>query len=238
MLARIWTPPEATSIWVQIVAERKREIEKTLDEENEVNKIRQQPDMVVLGSRPQTIRMDDSLIKAGGCVTVGLLSDSPKKHDGVYWSLSLANFRYYGDPVSSTRSAGSDASRITFDQLWIVTLGSLLQSWKNFDNDHVAGARFIVALWNNIEQATHGKLVGTFAFPLPMWTCPWLRPLANAATLFLELENLERETVMMLFGLGKISKANICSQCWGRYYKHRTGSLQNDEQRCNGCTRS
>jgi hypothetical protein len=31
MLARIWSGPEATSIWVQIVQDRRKEIEKTLD---------------------------------------------------------------------------------------------------------------------------------------------------------------------------------------------------------------
>jgi hypothetical protein len=297
MLARIWTAPEATSIWVQIVAERKKEIEKSLEEGNEidyrtlsaagqeisrqqlaewdasarawlqaadeVNKFRQQqlllivnnvhvavnhrtdvyasviqawrtatktldalvqgmpqqvqngavllglsawhlyPDMVVLGSRTQPIKMNDSLVAVGGCITVGLQSDSPEKHEGVYWSLPLANFRYYGDPVRFTRSAGSDASRITFDQLWIVTLGGLLHSWKEFDDDHSAGARFIATLWNTINQAVHGKDLGQLPFPLPIGTCPWLRPLANAASFFLESDGLEKQTAVMLFGLGK-----------------------------------
>jgi len=33
MLARIWTGPEATSIWVQIVEDRKKEIEHALDDD-------------------------------------------------------------------------------------------------------------------------------------------------------------------------------------------------------------
>lgn len=296
MLARIWTTPEATSIWVQIVAERKREIEKTLEEQNEVDyrtlsaarqeisrsqlaewdasarawlqaadevhKIRQRqlllivnnvhvavnhkpdmftsvvyawrtalqtldalvqgmphqvrngsvllglsawhlyPDMDVLGARPQAIKMNDSLIVSGGCVTIGLQSDSPEKLDGVYWSLSLANFRYYGDAVRSTRSTGSDASRITFDQLWIVTLGSLLQSWKGFDNDYCAGARFIATLWSFLGRA-HGQGRDQFAFLSPLRTYPWLRSLSNAAAMVLESDGLEKQTAMMLVGLGR-----------------------------------
>ncbi|KAH8587074.1 hypothetical protein B0O99DRAFT_656564 [Bisporella sp. PMI_857] len=218
MLARIWSGPEATSIWVQIVEDRRKEIEKTLDndavhyktlaaarhnftrqqlaewdasarawlyEADKVHQRQQQqlllilnnievavshkpdvynnvmstwktsmetldtivqgvpqqvqsgavllglsawhlyPDMHIIGDCPKEIKMKDYLVTEGGTITLGLQHDGRQGPRGVHWSLSLAHLKYYGKPVTTTRSTEFDSSRISFDELWTVGLGSL-----------------------------------------------------------------------------------------------------------------
>lgn len=294
ILARLWTGPEAISIWVQIVEERKRQIAKRLEEDaihfrtlaaarQEVSrqqlaewdasarawlraadavKERQQqqlllivnnvslavhnstdvytsviqswraametldalvqgmpqqvengsvllglcawhlyPDMVVLDSKVKSIEMKDNLIAAGGCLTVGLFNDESEQRRGVYWSLSLAHLRFYGDPVTSTRATDSDASRISFDELWIVALGSLLRSWNEDCPDIPTGAKFINTLWNKFEIALYAQEQN--AKRLPVRAFRWLDLLAKAALTVLESEGTQNPRSRMLIGLGQ-----------------------------------
>ncbi|KAI0182645.1 hypothetical protein EV127DRAFT_378372 [Xylaria flabelliformis] len=119
------------------------------------------PDVDVFGGKLKTIMQNDMLVSPGGRLTVGLEDADPESTIGVHWSLSLANLRYYGDPVFAT-SHMRDASRISFQDLTLVCLGSLFAAWESDDFDPLfdqeKGAAFIVAL--DIEgRATARKLV-------------------------------------------------------------------------------
>jgi len=230
MLARMWDPPEATSIWVEIIAARKEEVERKLVEEGEVEQellaaaaqvflrsdladwdasarawlrvadsamakrqiqlrlildnlrlpvntsqktygnvvqawtsamvqmeklldgvplLRLQsgdiclgmsswhlyPDMVHLSSESKTIEQNDPIFQGGGIVTLGLDpvdAGDTKAHTSIYWSLPLANLRYYGLPVSRCRNISTaERDRLTMDEfLWVMT-SAYLRSWDN-----------------------------------------------------------------------------------------------------------
>ncbi|GKT49507.1 uncharacterized protein ColSpa_09688 [Colletotrichum spaethianum] len=87
------------------------------------------PDMIVFGDRNKTIKQHDNLITKGGCLTIGLEDADQSQSKGVYWSLSLAHLRFYGDPIICQRSAAEDASRVTFNEFTLVALGCFLQKW-------------------------------------------------------------------------------------------------------------
>ncbi|OCL07602.1 hypothetical protein AOQ84DRAFT_408611 [Glonium stellatum] len=83
------------------------------------------PDLLALGSCPTPIEMNDKLVEKGGTLTIGLTYESPDREEGISWALSLAHLRYYGDPTTLSKSLTQDGSRISFNELTIVALGSL-----------------------------------------------------------------------------------------------------------------
>jgi hypothetical protein len=87
--------------------------------------------MLVLGDCNTKIDQNDPLVSKGGILTIGLKILSPDKDDGVFWSLPLAHLRYYGDPVRSNRSMGTNAARVQMEDLMQVALGSACSMWSN-----------------------------------------------------------------------------------------------------------
>ncbi|KAI1747770.1 hypothetical protein F4782DRAFT_535045 [Xylaria castorea] len=154
------------------------------------------PDVDVFGGKVKTIIQNDMLVSPGGRLTVGLEDADPESTVGVHWSLSLANLRYYGDPVFAT-SHMSDASRISFQDLTL-------------------GATFIVALWRSIERIAPG--VSPYTHKAQLHQTPdtpeakarcilsspnhWLRLLASAAGRLLESDMESRATARRLVSLG------------------------------------
>ncbi|OTB13474.1 hypothetical protein K445DRAFT_44822, partial [Daldinia sp. EC12] len=59
------------------------------------------PDLL-LARTNQYVRQEDALISSGGIITIGLESKEDNGK-GVFWSLPLAQARYYGDPVITKR---------------------------------------------------------------------------------------------------------------------------------------
>jgi hypothetical protein len=90
------------------------------------------PDMLVFDSPSGSVHvsMDDPLVKPGGVLSLGISDSARSEEQGVYWSLSLSHHRYYGDAVRRTRRLESDGSRLTFNELVLVCLGSLLKVWS------------------------------------------------------------------------------------------------------------
>ncbi|KAI1074684.1 hypothetical protein F5B20DRAFT_595893 [Whalleya microplaca] len=90
------------------------------------------PDMVVFNnpSGNTEIEMHDPLIKAGGVLSLGISDPSQREGHGVYWSLSLAHHRYYGEATAQTRRLDIDGSRLSFSELVLVCLGSLSRGWS------------------------------------------------------------------------------------------------------------
>jgi len=80
--------------------------------------------MLVLGSTTARIEQNDPLVGPSGILTIGLHHNSDTGI-GVFWSLPLAHMRYYGDAPIVSRSLATDSSRISFEQLYQVTLGCL-----------------------------------------------------------------------------------------------------------------
>lgn len=169
------------------------------------------PDLVIVRGANADVRFKDPLILCGGCLTIGLqMENEEKMQDGVHWSLSLANLRYYGDPVVLHRAVVPDASRLSFSELAQVVLGSLLSQWTVREDDIFAAAELFLALWNAISHAaTSGTEQGTsekerkWAQRFLTFDSNWMHILVDAARQLVEPEGVEQQTATQLVKLGQ-----------------------------------
>ena len=97
--------------------------------------------------------LEDPLIAPGGVVTIGLQGVEPEDSRGVYWSLSLAHVRYYGDPVKSEGSVNSGLSRISIEDMWLVALGSMFALWGTEGSNTKEAANLIRLMWQSCSEA-------------------------------------------------------------------------------------
>ncbi|KAK4116767.1 hypothetical protein N656DRAFT_765665 [Canariomyces notabilis] len=139
------------------------------------------PNLVVLGDPVKTVDTKDSLLKGAGVITVGMTRNSAasgqpavgEETEGIYWSLSLSHYRYYGAPVQVVGGVGE---RLTIEELHMIALGSLLGSWDVPRSDLSSAARWVTKLWSCVERAK------------PSLKRPsWLRILAQTADRFITI---------------------------------------------------
>ncbi|KAL4878202.1 hypothetical protein BJY04DRAFT_229923 [Aspergillus karnatakaensis] len=102
------------------------------------------PDLVILGSKTLQIDQKDALVEKGGVATLSIAyqDDPHDTQDGVYWSLSLANLRYYGT-VECKRSSLHD-SKLSISHFQALILGASLHSLDNLE----AAVKVIRTLWD------------------------------------------------------------------------------------------
>lgn len=125
------------------------------------------PDLIVLGGKLTNIPFSDSLIPPAALLTVGITNsrDCSAEHDssttpeGIYWSVALSHYRYYGRPLETS---GEIDDRLSIDELHLVALGSLLQLWKVSRSEIESSAPWFVALWSCVNQAKS-------SLPRPKW---------------------------------------------------------------------
>ncbi|KAL4923999.1 uncharacterized protein BDV17DRAFT_275574 [Aspergillus undulatus] len=86
------------------------------------------PDLVVLGPETKEVSQKDPLVAECGIATLSIAyhEDPHGGQDGVYWSLPLANLRYYGTAQRS-RSSLHD-SKLSFSEFPALILGASLDS--------------------------------------------------------------------------------------------------------------
>jgi hypothetical protein len=112
------------------------------------------PDIIVM-KREETVetKFQDSLVPVGGLLTIPTKRLNEQDGSGVRWSLSLAHLRYYGEPVKISRYSGAELSRITFEQLGIVVLGSIAAGWGYDQVDELQDvAKFFTEMWGYLER--------------------------------------------------------------------------------------
>ncbi|KAK0616556.1 hypothetical protein B0T14DRAFT_523374 [Immersiella caudata] len=89
------------------------------------------PDMHVFGMRNTEVKMQDSLVKPGGVLTLGCSQGSPTASTaGITWSLSLSHLKFYGRPVERGGFIHSDPTHLSFRELVQVTLGCVATRWR------------------------------------------------------------------------------------------------------------
>ncbi|MCJ1450108.1 hypothetical protein MMC28_000437 [Mycoblastus sanguinarius] len=159
------------------------------------------PDLIVLGANTATIKQNDPLVAPGIIVTVGLQGGGPEDSRGVYWSLPLTHVRYYGDPVISKGSVSSSESRLSIDDVWQITLGSLFALWGKEGSNTREAANLICIMWQKCEQG----LAANEHFRLKRAACAdsWLKYLSDAARRLLQSSGPEHELCKRLVGLGQ-----------------------------------
>ncbi|KAI1367472.1 hypothetical protein F5Y08DRAFT_336708 [Xylaria arbuscula] len=168
------------------------------------------PDVDLFGSHTLAIHQQDTLVQPGGRLTVGLEDAEPVSGQGVYWSLSLANLHYYGDPVYTTNHV-KDETRVSFSEITLVALGSLFAGWESpgFDAhfDRLDAARFLIALWNTLKKVwigsassmTHGAK-GLLRDIISQKS--WLNLLTMAAETMLDKDPAQSQRAQKLVSLG------------------------------------
>ena len=177
------------------------------------------PDIVVLGSNTVDVRQHDELIHPGGVLTIGLQTDSKERIKGLSWSLSLAHLRYYGYPVLKEQTLGSDASRLTIEELLQVALGCVLGSWKVDIADLVVGASTLSLLCECVAtgipkpESSHDQLRTSTTVPEPDQTS-WVSMLGRSAKRFLSSDSEKRSSYRrpILLGLRNVNLTNLSTE--------------------------
>lgn len=152
------------------------------------------PDMAVFSPELAEIKMDDPLVAPGGLLSIGL-ANTPRtsgENNGVYWSLSLAQLRFYGRPVKVERAMDT-GSRITFAQLHLVIFGVLLAEWQIDTSEGQCVADTLIALVKYVIDRRHGSDDDKRLLKL----------VRDSALAFLERENGDKEMKTKLIQLGR-----------------------------------
>jgi hypothetical protein len=165
------------------------------------------PDMLVLsatGGMAKEVQQQDSFVKKGGILTLGLESISPSLKGGVFWSLPLAHLRYYGEPVVSLRSTSADGSQISFQMLKQVALGSAFSAWGDYVPSDIQRACAITSLWSYISKpANDSDHVAVDQRNPKLQRIGWLRPIVEAAKDFDDSQGSDRNVCSLLVAFGK-----------------------------------
>ena len=107
------------------------------------------PDLIVLGKETTNVKFQDPLVPQSGIGTIGLRpTDDVKK--ATQWSLTLSHLRYYGGPVAV--ESNQEFSRVTFSQLRVVALGSILGAWRVRPGDILLAAAWFIDLWKFLKE--------------------------------------------------------------------------------------
>lgn len=88
------------------------------------------PDILVFGSEPVEVHLEDDIVPPGGILSLGCSSSATSSANGISWSLSLAHMRYYGRPIRKEALIQEDPSRLTPSEFSQVVLGCLMGSWN------------------------------------------------------------------------------------------------------------
>ena len=151
------------------------------------------PDICAIGHRTVTIEQKDHLVTKGGIVTLGLQEHRERDPQGITWSMPLAHLRYYGGPVPSQRTVGLKNSKVFFDQIVLVAIGSIMATWSNFDAKLENALRFLIAfakILNIVYQKQPKQLL-------------WPKVLANQAHKALSSDHEGRREMARLVSLGQ-----------------------------------
>ena len=161
------------------------------------------PDIMVVEPSKAEVRQNDSLIAAGGVLTIGI-EPSEQQGNGVYWSLPLSYLRSYGRPVVSRSSIDmSERSRISLDELMQAVLGSFLSRWGDAGRDTTAAIHWLSSLLDMLRsQSDDGSsearlLLGSKSQP------SWFDLILAAAKAYNTSTGSERVTASKLLLLGQ-----------------------------------
>ncbi|KAK1148253.1 hypothetical protein N8T08_010062 [Aspergillus melleus] len=148
------------------------------------------PDILVLGQETKNICFRDKLFPQGGKATVGADTNLSSPSGGLHWSLAFSHLKFYGDPVLARNDR--DFTRVTFQELKLVVLGSLFSSWRVSIRDHSSIAQWFVDIWSLL-----GKNPGMND------QLPWVAHMVEAAKALLITDDPEREKNSQLVQYGQ-----------------------------------
>ncbi|OTA56012.1 hypothetical protein K449DRAFT_356801 [Hypoxylon sp. EC38] len=148
------------------------------------------PNLIVLGHEIKKIDFGDSVMPPEGLLTIGITTvrEGNDSNSGIYWSVALSHYRYYGKPMQAT---GKADTRLTMDELHLVALGSLLRTWSVPRAQFELSAQWFVALWKCVN-----RVKGSLHPP------QWLGVIVNAARQFIEATGTLKKEFASLIDFG------------------------------------
>ena len=151
------------------------------------------PDICAIGHRTTIIEQKDHLVTKGGIMTLGLQEHRERDDPGITWSMPLAHLRYYGGAVSSQRTLGFETTKVLFDRIVLVAMGSAMAGWSLLDAELDSAMHFFVAFAGILEIShMHQKM-----------QVLWPKVLANQARRVLSSDEVGRQEMARLIGLGR-----------------------------------
>ena len=151
------------------------------------------PDLCVTGQRTTFVEQKDHLVTKGGIVTLGLQEHRDRDPTGILWSMPLAHLRYYGGAVSTQRTLSSKSSKVSFDRIVLVAMGSAMTVWIHPDSEIKSAMRFFIAYSDlyDFGQAVESKRL------------LWPKMLAEQARKVLSADQAEFQDMARLIDLGR-----------------------------------
>lgn len=151
------------------------------------------PNLLVLGNQTTNVSFEDALMPTAGVLTVGINTSTASNdyNSGINWSVALSHYRYYGTPV---KAVGRIDDRLTIDELYFVSLGSLLDSWKVPPSMLDLSLQWFSALW---------KCVSRVKPSLQSHKPAWLENLAITADRYLASTEQARKEYSSLIAFGR-----------------------------------
>jgi hypothetical protein len=152
------------------------------------------PDLAVLREENKHVVQCDKLVPKGGLVTIGLHGCKTRNESGITWTMPLAQMRYYGDPIRSTRSIGTKSLRVSFDNIVYIAMGSAISNWSSSASDLESVCKF----WMKLAARCDLEVLELDSTPLA-----WLRVFSVKASLFLIAKEAEKKEAIRFVNLGK-----------------------------------
>jgi len=134
---------------------------------------------------------------------------------GVYWSLPLSHFRFYGPPKQAAHSLCTDAERVPFHHFRFVVLGSFLSNWASLCGPNfevVDQAKTIIRIYDYLitkpemktpQELDSNKRSSYYLLSESLKTRKnWLRDLSEICRSFVDSDNPEKAVYKRLIGLG------------------------------------
>lgn len=156
------------------------------------------PNLIVLGDVIKNVSFDDPCVNPNGVATLAFQPRSTDSSQGTTWSLALSHLRFYGDPVIA--ESDTDFSRVTIQQLHVIALGSIYNSW-DVPRPKIGSisqcSQWFISLWDHVREATlsadePSSLKGLGCFPF----------LAEAARETVSLDAAVRAEALQLLAYG------------------------------------
>ncbi|KAG7006607.1 protein transport protein sec72 [Physcia stellaris] len=166
------------------------------------------PNMSVLSSSNVFIKQDDPLIDSRGVLTLGLQSAqsavSRSSNDlmgrGITWSLPLAFYRFYGDPVQKEKALNTDGSRISIAQLLQICMGCVFHGWRDAGFNAKKAAELMCDLWVYCTEKKDWTTRVGYQKPSSK---SWFGVLAGAAKSYLACDDITQTEYTRLFNYGR-----------------------------------
>lgn len=155
------------------------------------------PDLCAVEHNTTIVPQGDTLVENGGLVTVGLRKGRGDDGTGISWSMPLSHLRFYGKAVMSHAATGSQSSRIAFDRVVQIAMGSVMSNWESHYSDLDQFAQFLVAFGTSFQSQSSGR---------------WGLMLSQQARIYLGSSAHERLEIARYISLGRRRYVNFLAE--------------------------